>query len=377
MYTLLIVDDEWTIREGLEKTIPWEDWELQVIGTAKNGAEAAEHLSNNHIDVLLTDIRMPGISGLELIEDCKKKYPDLKIIILSGHDEFEYAQKAIKLGADDFLLKPTDVDELEKTFLRVVQALKSEHKTKEELISLTLKEYIQYRQVTQLTKLNTFKSLKPLFGIIMIKWDEPVEKRLTQPNCISIDKQDYKQVYLFHSIPNESQWESTVNEIKEELLLQNKGLTLSFSLLTPQLDQLITIHKQANVASMIYYKNDQVTMYKYRDEKYTLDLEDIIRYIDNHYMEQVSQSEMAKRIHMSTSYFSKLFKMHTGLNFVDYLTEKRMELAKDLLRTTSLKTYEVASEVGFVESRYFSQLFKKHVNCTPVEYRKKFSLNKE
>ncbi|MBB6454600.1 two-component system response regulator YesN [Salirhabdus euzebyi] len=370
MFKLLIVDDEWTIREGLEKTIPWEEWGLQVVGTAKNGFEALDMLEARQTDVLLTDIRMPGMSGLDLIATCKDKYPSLKMIILTGHDEFEYAQKAIKLGADDFLLKPTNVDELKETMLNITKTLKEQQTEKADLIALVVKDYIEHHQEEHLTKLQSFETLKAKYGMMIIESDNLHPANRT--NCLLIDKKDNKEMYLFHSIENEAQWDTILSDYKAEFADCESKVELSCSLLTSELDQLVSIYKQANVASMSYCEQGNVTIYKYRDEKYTLDFEDVLMFINQHYMEPLNQVEMAKKLHMSNSYFSRLFKQHTGMNFVDYVTNKRLEVAKDLLKTTKLKTYEIANEVGFVEARYFGQLFKKHEGCTPGDYRRKF-----
>src|SRR5699024_6896613 len=107
MYNLLVVDDEWVIREGLEHTVPWKEWNINLVQTAKNGEEALSILKEKQIDILLTDIRMPSLSGLELIKEIKKISSNMKVIILTGHNEFDYAQQAIRLQTDDYLLKPT------------------------------------------------------------------------------------------------------------------------------------------------------------------------------------------------------------------------------------------------------------------------------
>ena len=107
MYRIVIADDERLIREGLA-AIAWQEHGIEVIGVVKNGIEAQELIDSTQLDVLLTDIRMPGIDGLELAEYMRKEKPKAKTILLSGYEEFEYERKAIGLGVFGYILKPSE-----------------------------------------------------------------------------------------------------------------------------------------------------------------------------------------------------------------------------------------------------------------------------
>ena len=111
MYRIVIADDERMIREGLA-AISWKENGIEVVGIVKNGIEAQELIDSTEFDVLLTDIRMPGISGLELAENLRKANPGAKTILLSGYGEFEYARKAIGLGVFGYILKPSGPKEI-------------------------------------------------------------------------------------------------------------------------------------------------------------------------------------------------------------------------------------------------------------------------
>ncbi len=110
--TLLIVDDEAEIRSGLRSIIPWEDYSVSVIGTAASGAEALDKIRYYEPDIVITDIQMPGMSGLELVRRAKKEQFDCSFVMLSGYDEFEYARTAIKYGVKEYLLKPISIKDL-------------------------------------------------------------------------------------------------------------------------------------------------------------------------------------------------------------------------------------------------------------------------
>lgn len=106
MYNVLIVDDEKEIRNGLKLKIEWEKLGFHVQGEASNGIEALELLRSQPFHLLITDIRMPFMDGLTLLQNCALEFPHLKTIILSGHDDFSYLKSAIQFRARDYLLKP-------------------------------------------------------------------------------------------------------------------------------------------------------------------------------------------------------------------------------------------------------------------------------
>ena len=123
LYQLLIVDDESFVRQGLSQYVDWEALGYAVAGTADCKETALHFLEENPVDVILTDIRMPDGTGLELLQECRGIQPDVKSVILSGYGEFEYAQKALRLGSFDFLTKPVDFSQLTAIFLKLHDTL--------------------------------------------------------------------------------------------------------------------------------------------------------------------------------------------------------------------------------------------------------------
>jgi len=158
---LLIVDDEPIITQGLRYTIPWDTYGIKVIGEAEDGEEALEILRKQQVDIVLTDVRMPVMDGIELARTINEQMPRTRVIIISGYDEFEYAREAIRFGVKDYLLKPVDIDELlervnslkreiiaEKEASRnlentVLQEVKLENEWKKSWMVEKAKEYIQ------------------------------------------------------------------------------------------------------------------------------------------------------------------------------------------------------------------------------------------
>lgn len=126
MLKLLIADDEKTIRETIRSFINWEALDIEVVGTAKNGIEAYNMILDLYPDIVLTDIRMPGLSGLELIERMHEINKDMQFIILSGYNEFEYAKTAMQYGVRHYLLKPCS----EQQIIDSIKEIKQDYQTR-------------------------------------------------------------------------------------------------------------------------------------------------------------------------------------------------------------------------------------------------------
>jgi len=133
MIKLIIVEDETIMREGLVKTIPWAEWGFCVTGSAENGKIAYEMVRSNEPDVILTDIRMPVMDGIELLKRINEEYPHIKVVLLSGYEEFEYAKQGINYGASAYVLKLDIVQSLEKTMACIKQKIELDIKKEDQL----------------------------------------------------------------------------------------------------------------------------------------------------------------------------------------------------------------------------------------------------
>ena len=137
---LIIADDEPRVCQLIENILPWRDYSIEISGKAYNGIDAFHLIQDKLPDIVITDIRMPGYNGITLIEKCSKINPDISFIIISGYRDFEYAQSALKFGAEDYLLKPVSKEELEQIIRKVIE--KKTQKNQKSKIKEDMQEFL-------------------------------------------------------------------------------------------------------------------------------------------------------------------------------------------------------------------------------------------
>lgn len=533
MYKILIVDDEAVVREGIRDNINWSELGFELVGDCENGSEALEVVDRLQPDVVLTDICMPFLDGLELARYISVKYPRIKVIILTGYDEFEYAHQAVKLKAYDFLLKPITAAELRRILDKVKNDLDEETEKLEDLNRLK----IQFRESLPLLRerfLNRLLSGHLRAGELEGKLD--YFKIDFKGNCylvMAIDIDDYGELGRFHPNTEDELLIFAVFNICEEIVsredcgivFQNRSnktvvilsgndaqslrdnscrlseeirqsvekylkftitigigtacfnlveISQSYKSAVSALDyrlmfgknKVIDItdleqnhsnysfqrmqwekrlasavklgtametdeivegiikdlkksllpvercysHIQQVIASIMNTIDElgmdevevfggcspftEVYRFKTMDEievwiknlsRKTADFilnkrsdyckiqvmkaEEYIR--QNYWDENLSLNSICRYLFLSTSYFSLIFKSHTGETFIEYLTRVRVDKAMELFKTSNFKTYEVSNRVGYADSHYFSLIFKKATGMTPTEYRAK------
>lgn len=130
MYKLLIVDDEPRLRNGISNYFPWNETGFEVLHEADNGKQALEFIENNHVDVVLSDIRMPIMSGIDLAREIYNRSLGVKVVFLTGYKDFEYAKEAINYGVKNYVLKPTKYNELAEVFSKIKKELDKELENK-------------------------------------------------------------------------------------------------------------------------------------------------------------------------------------------------------------------------------------------------------
>ncbi len=127
MYKVVLIDDEPIIVEGLTRTVPWEKWGCEVVGSANDGLEGIELIRKEKPNIVFSDIAMPGIDGLMMVAALKSEFEDTEFTILTGYRNFDYAQEAIRLGITRFILKPSSMHEIEEAIEKMVANLKKKN----------------------------------------------------------------------------------------------------------------------------------------------------------------------------------------------------------------------------------------------------------
>ena len=130
MYRVVLIDDEKIIVEGLRRVVRWADYGCEVAGTASDAEEGAELIRRLRPDILFTDIRMPGVDGLAMLAGLRSEFPDMQVTVLTGYQDFSYAQQAIRLGVTRFLLKPSKMDEIKEALETMTSRLDGQTPTK-------------------------------------------------------------------------------------------------------------------------------------------------------------------------------------------------------------------------------------------------------
>jgi two-component system, response regulator YesN len=175
MYNVIVADDERIIREGISKLVKWEEMDLNLIDTAENGIDAYEKIQKYHPDIMITDIKMPGLNGLDLIEKVNKDQYKIKFIILSGYNEFNLAKKAMMFGVKHYLLKPTNEEEIMKVLNEVIEEIKIEENKNQFMdsikndlltaIPLAREQFIRDRALNKIFSSEEINHYKKMFNI--------------------------------------------------------------------------------------------------------------------------------------------------------------------------------------------------------------------
>ena len=356
MLRVFLAEDEVIIREGLRDSIPWAECGFEFVGEASDGETALEMVRKLKPDVVITDIKMPFMDGLTFSKYVSEELPETKIIIISGYDDFEYARRAVELHADRFLLKPI-------TKADMISALKSTRQRIEEersrQVAFLQREELEEESLSAL-ELSGFDPTV-LGSFIESGRAEDIESFVDRfiRSLHGAEQSMLFKNYLLVSI-----------RINAANALQRSGISGElFAGMIPDLplddsgedlkDYLSTVLK--NVIAL----RDSVFRKPGADV-----VEDALRYINDHYCsEEISLNTAAKAINVSPNYLSAVFSQKMGDSFIEYLTKKRMERAKQYLRETDLRSGEIALAVGYKDPRYFSYVFKRTQGCTPSEYR--------
>ncbi|MFF2090934.1 response regulator [Paenibacillus sp. NPDC058174] len=526
LYKVMIVEDELLVRVGLKNSIPWHQYEMEVVADVSNGQEALELFRSHELDLIITDLKMPVMDGLELISTVRAVNSDIKILILSCIEEFEYARRAAGLNVSGYMLKLTmSLEEMGKVLETVRQELAARKPvlpgplnhplTMKMLKGKLIKDNIFYgvhssggfeaalkqldgriqpgKAGLALLETNQYSRLLKRFNdergelihftisnildeilnnhhageawhdsdnryLIMFSYpaelaDEQIYDKISEVFAhIQRAMNAYLDIPVFMGVSTVNEnWYSMRGMYEEcKSMLENRFFSDSFIQFASEREQwnpepywkrkLLSTCDVWRSLGQPYYKDLQAEMSRRLEQPirnepewrrffidmlnwmfaylgipkehaellelsglerinagYTMEacveaweqelaetakmkdmiktvsqeVEKAVHYIHQHYDEDISLKDISEYVQLSPNYLSLLFKKSMGRNLTEYLTDYRIEKAKDLLLNTTLKTYEVAENVGVPDSAYFSRIFKKMTGISPLEFRKK------
>ncbi len=389
MTKIMFVDDDAIIRRSIANKIDWKSYGWELVYTARDPMEALDYLKDHQLDIILTDIKMPGISGIEMASIAMDYYPGIKFVFISGYKDFEYAQQVLKLNAVDYLTKPLEQQQL-ISVLKKAEELYYKDKKAEEILK---EKYPQLKRkyISKLMREN-FQNMDPSFfeefdininngyGIVSFievncsqKISVEEKKRVIEIICNSLENiyhgsiffcMDNLQIFTIYT-------DSTVQEESEfyDNLLELENFVKDF--VQQKLDGGSV---EFVYGSLMRSLNDLYSSYQSALQKINSDIEHLLFEV-RHYIEQnysdcdLSLVKIADYFNVNHCYLTSIFKKKFDINLYDYIIRVRMENASRLILKSDLKNYEIAEATGYKNPQYFSMSFKKYYNCTVTQYR--------
>lgn len=345
MKRLVVFDDEFVVVQGIRAMIKKLSLNFEIVGEALDGISALEVLENTKPDVIMTDIRMPGLTGLELIEKSKAIVPDAVCVIISGYQEFEYARTALNLGVKRYIDKPITLEKVKKVFAEVEEEIDAKEilmgtKRQRESVLRLSEEMAQMIKKSDIVNLEEkMEEYLELNKIIYMELDQyKLETYKMICSLLGVFYEDHASYEVDKHFPSYANLKliSTYVEVDEYILIILKEIIEKIKILNTGSQHQIIIK--------------------------------ILDYIAKHYSKDFGLNEMADMVNMNPNYLSNLFKDEVGISFVKYLTQIRMEKAKQLLLDGE-KITNVSKMVGFNNYRYFCEIFKRYETMTPSEYK--------
>jgi two-component system response regulator YesN len=382
---ILITDDESVIRKGVQRSILANFPGFQV-ELAANASEAADVMDKMPIDIVLTDIMMPDMDGLEFMRISRRKYPNVKWVVISAHSEFSYAQKAVQLGARDYMLKPigklklmelikTLSDEIiqEKAASREGEFLRNGLKYLHEAVFQRLAAGLDIGKLD----LQPFSDRHPTYYLVMVTLDagnqnvhlehfiiENVFEELIEMRgdgfVVSFDRQCLLGLM---TLKESVAFDSLLGELKSHL---KEYLKFPFQVLHSELME--DIKAVPRIVSQ-FRQASAGTKFETMDSGGGKAIDIALHFIQAHYNEDISLEKVASVVFLNPVYFSQLFKHKTGKGYKEYVISLRLEQAKKLLGNPELKLNDIAERIGYQDVRHFTQVFRKKYEMTPTEYR--------
>lgn len=400
MHKLVIVDDEYLVRLGIRETIDWAANGIEVIGDASNGKQGYEMIKELNPDLVITDIKMPIMNGVDLVKTLHKEGFNGEIVVLSGYKDFEYAKETFENGIFSYVVKPIDNDELLEVVLRAVAKL--EQKIKDRTLTSKVQTELPTLQSEFMKKLlssNSFVgsdipsellnhdiSLPTNGTMALISIEEMFKSKKSELNIyinllkealskekiafVDFDFQDSIVIFLNSNDIEKISLicrDTFIPFEQKTLTALTVGLTLYSSL--EYIQKTYESCLKLVQSKLLFHLNtvemelDDQTSYRHRQS-----ISQFYSIIAEKYSMQLTVRSVSDEMNVSESYLMHLLKDNLGKTFNEILTGYRIGIAKRLLLSGKYRINEVSDKVGYIDVKYFSQVFKKIVGVTPSDY---------
>lgn len=416
-YKVFLVEDEIATREGMRDAVDWAAAGYQFCGEAPDGELALPLIRERQPETVITDIKMPFMDGLQLCRILRETLPLTKIIILSGHDEFRYAQEAIQIGVTEYLLKPVSPHELGTALRKIARQLDEEQQASAQIQALhaqmaSHRDMLRERCLLDLVTGNScpadFIEQARNLGIdLLAPWYQVMVVRAVLPSDVNEIPlyTVYKQIdkVLAEIIGQKGSVIPFRQGLKETILILKGAHPAMLARETQMLSELIqrriaeqtgctavvgageTTERLGTISLSFAQALAQISLderrylaethapakYQQLEHEGAVMIAKARSYIDTHYADpDISLSQVAAQVLLSPAYFSAVFGREAGETFIEYLTRVRIRKAVDLLRSTSLTSSEIGYQIGYQNPRYFYSVFRKIVGQPPTEFRR-------
>ncbi|MWV46446.1 response regulator [Paenibacillus sp. HJL G12] len=346
MYRVLIVDDEPMILKGLTVFLQQSGIGTASIRSASNGEEALAAIREELPDFVFTDIRMPIMDGLALCARIAEMDQQIQTVVVSGYDDFTYAQTCISYGVREYLLKPISKRDLQDTLRKLIQRAEA------------AKPASSYLSVAK-----------------MDEWLEDMEQAVYYMNREHAQEQLRiweREIADFHL--QDAQKSEMLVELHVLLMKKLKARDVNIELRPlPGLERELPFHTAyGQFAGSILETMEN--LYRRRKGKLKDPIEEVKMYIEQNLGSEVSLEEAAELLGLHPNYFSVMFKQMTGETFIQYRTKRRMEHAKRMLGEERYRITDISYAVGYADHSNFTKTFKKYEGISPSEYRQKLGI---
>ena len=357
MLRVLIADDERLVREMLKSIIHWGDC-FVCCGEAADGVDAFDMALSLRPDIIITDVRMPGLDGLSVVSRLSNLLPQTAIIVVSGFDEFSYVKKALDLGAIAYALKPVKQEEINSALKRAAEKVQAYQITQSAMESLpaAAEKFLRIRPIGDLSFPSQLQEdlVFALYSSNLSELNIIIKKmgKYFADNAVTATSMKRVMMIIIADILRIANNKSVEHDVLNQCI--ELGRQIDRASTWQQLEPPF-IHFCNAISSELSKQNSS-------------SMDKILEYLHNNFNDPLSLSRIAAAHNMSQSNFSLTFKRHVGVTFSDYVLRLRMEKAKELLRQNKYKIHMVAQMVGYEDFGYFGKLFKRYTGMQPSAY---------